>query len=326
MSKVADVISNIPDENLRKYLTAFAKALEEDLGINAVGKIEFQRFERTVEAGFDKVNKAITELAEAQKRTEERVDELAEAQKRTEERLTRLETAVAKLAEAQKRTEERVDELAEAQKRTEERLTRLETAVAKLAEAQKRTEERLTRLETAVAKLAEAQKRTEERVTRLETAVAELAEAQKRTEESVNKLAKAVDRLDRKMMALGARWGLDSEQSFRNGMQMVVEDLGYKVENIVFPDEEGVVFGDKAQIEIDCVVKNGKTIAIEIKSSVNKGDLAAFRRKVDLYERIFEKKIDELLVISPFIDPRATVLAHKLDIKLATSEEGLDEI
>ncbi|MCD6239445.1 MAG: DUF3782 domain-containing protein [Thermotogae bacterium] len=291
MSKVADVISNIPDENLRKYLTAFAKALEEDLGINAVGKIEFQRFERTVEAGFDKVNKAITELAEAQKRTEERVDELAEAQKRTEERLTRLETAV-----------------------------------AKLAEAQKRTEERLTRLETAVAKLAEAQKRTEERVTRLETAVAELAEAQKRTEESVNKLAKAVDRLDRKMMALGARWGLDSEQSFRNGMQMVVEDLGYKVENIVFPDEEGVVFGDKAQIEIDCVVKNGKTIAIEIKSSVNKGDLAAFRRKVDLYERIFEKKIDELLVISPFIDPRATVLAHKLDIKLATSEEGLDEI
>ena len=305
MSKVADVISNIPDENLRKYLTAFAKALEEDLGINAVGKIEFQRFERTVEAGFEKVNKAITELAEAQKRTEERVDELAEAQKRTEERLTRLETAVAKLAEAQKRTEERVDEL---------------------AEAQKRTEERLTRLETAVAKLAEAQKRTEERVTRLETAVAELAEAQKRTEESVNKLAKAVDRLDRKMMALGARWGLDSEQSFRNGMQMVVEDLGYKVENIVFPDEEGVVFGDKAQVEIDCVVKNGKTIAIEIKSSVNKGDLAAFRRKVDLYERIFEKKIDELLVISPFIDPRATVLAHKLDIKLATSEKGLDEI
>ena len=44
-------------------------------------------------------------LAEAQKRTEQRVAELAEAQQRTEQR-------VAELAEAQKRTEQRVEELA----------------------------------------------------------------------------------------------------------------------------------------------------------------------------------------------------------------------
>ncbi|MCX7966815.1 MAG: hypothetical protein N2596_09345, partial [Syntrophorhabdaceae bacterium] len=56
------------------------------------------------------------ELAEAQKRTEERVEELAQAQKRTEER-------VEELAQAQKRTEKRVEELAQAQKRTEEALT-----------------------------------------------------------------------------------------------------------------------------------------------------------------------------------------------------------
>ena len=67
------------------------------------------------------------------------VAELAEAQKRSEERLTRLEIAVAELTEAQKRTEERLNELAEAQKRTEERLN-------ELAEAQKRTEEELQKL------------------------------------------------------------------------------------------------------------------------------------------------------------------------------------
>ncbi|MCS6993771.1 MAG: hypothetical protein NZP74_08050 [Anaerolineales bacterium] len=83
------------------------------------------------------------------------VRELAQAQKRTEQR-------VEELAEAQKRTEQRVEELAEAQKRSEERLTRLEQVVAELAEAQKRSEERLTRLEQVVAELAEAQKRTEE--------------------------------------------------------------------------------------------------------------------------------------------------------------------
>ncbi|MEW6103845.1 MAG: hypothetical protein AB1630_08560 [bacterium] len=67
----------------------------------------------------------VSDLAEAQKRTETKVEELAEAQKRTE-------TKVEELAEAQKRTETKVEELAEAQKRTE-------TKVEKLVEAQKNT-------------------------------------------------------------------------------------------------------------------------------------------------------------------------------------------
>lgn len=47
------------------------------------------------------------------------VTQLVEAQRQSEVRLTRLETALAELAEAQKRTELRMEELAEAQKRTE---------------------------------------------------------------------------------------------------------------------------------------------------------------------------------------------------------------
>jgi DNA repair exonuclease SbcCD ATPase subunit len=85
----------------------------------------------------------VTELAEAQQRTEQRVAELAEAQRRTEERVT-------ELAEAQQRTEQRVAELAEAQRRTEERLGILEQRVAELAEAQQRTDESLARLSQVV--------------------------------------------------------------------------------------------------------------------------------------------------------------------------------
>jgi len=97
---------------------------------------------------FDELKAVVHELAEAQKRTEQRVEELAEAQKRTEQRLSRLEAVVAALAEAQKRTEQR--------------LSRLEAVVAALAEAQKRTEE-------AVNQLLKFQVRTEERLARLET-------------------------------------------------------------------------------------------------------------------------------------------------------------
>ena len=53
------------------------------------------------------------------------VKELAEAQKRTEERVDRLENTVKELIEAQKETEHRVKELAEAQKRTEEEIKKL---------------------------------------------------------------------------------------------------------------------------------------------------------------------------------------------------------
>jgi len=138
------------------------------------------------------------ELAEAQRRTEEKVADLAEAQKKTEQRLSTLEEKMAELADAQRRTEERVNELAEAQRRTEER-------VNQLAEAQRKTEQRLATLEEKMAELADAQRRTEERVNELaeaqrkteqrlstlEEKMAELADAQRRTEERVNELAEA---------------------------------------------------------------------------------------------------------------------------------------
>ena len=66
------------------------------------------------------------DLAEAQKRTDEKMGDLAEAQRRTDEKM-------GALAEAQRRTDEKMGALAEAQKRTD-------GEVGSLAEAQRRTE------------------------------------------------------------------------------------------------------------------------------------------------------------------------------------------
>jgi len=67
---------------------------------------------------FNELKAIVAELAEAQKRTEERLDtlslrmeELAEAQKKTEERLNALTLRVEELAEAQKKTEESLNKL-----------------------------------------------------------------------------------------------------------------------------------------------------------------------------------------------------------------------
>lgn len=76
------------------------------------------------------------------------------------ERVDRLEAAVTRLAETQARTEERVGRLEEAVARlaermaqAEERLTRLEEAVVRLAEAQARTEAEIARLTEALTTL-----------------------------------------------------------------------------------------------------------------------------------------------------------------------------
>ena len=106
-------------------------------------RIEIERAAdtRALKQGLTALSEEVGKLAEAQRRTEER---LAEFEQRTEERFAALAEAQHALAEAQRRTEER---LAEFEQRTEERF-------AALAEAQQRTEESLAQLSTSINEMA----------------------------------------------------------------------------------------------------------------------------------------------------------------------------
>jgi hypothetical protein len=285
---------------------------------------------------FDRLEAAMARLAEAQACTDQTVERLAKAQARTEERVTRLEEAVERLAEAQARTDQTVEKLAQAQARTEERVTRLEAAVERLAEAQARTEERLTRLEEAVERLAQAQARTEERLTRLEEAVERLAQAQARTEERLTRLEEAVEKLvqaqarfertfETKLGALGARWGLDTEASFRQGMRAILKDVGFRVERYLVYDKEGKVFDHPDQVELDVVVRDGKLMLIEIKSSTSRADVAIFNRKVRFYEEREGTKAARRMLISPFVEEGARKLALAMETEIYTRADDLAE-
>lgn len=226
---------------------------------------------------------------------EERVKEI----KVTREEFSALREATDKLAEAQVRTEEAVKRLAEAQARTEERVTRLEEAVE--------------RLDRAVARLAEAQTRTEERLTRLEQAVEKLVEAQARFERT----------FESRLGALGARWGLDTEESFRQGMRAILGDVGFKVERYLVYDHAGKVFGRPDQVELDMVVRDGKLMLIEIKSSAGRADVAIFARKADFYEEREGRKAERRILISPFVEEGARKLAMAMDIEIYTRADEL---
>ena len=74
-------------------------------------------------------------------------------------------------------------------------------------------------------------------------------------------LAAQVTKFDRTIGALGARWGIQSEQAFRNALAGILEQsFGVEVLNINEYDDEGMVFGRPEQIELDVIVKNGLMI------------------------------------------------------------------
>ena len=124
---------------------------------------------------------------------------------------------------------------------------------------------------------------------------------------------------DRSFGALGARWGIQAENTFRNALAAILEkSFHVKVTNVNEYDNEGTVFGRPDQVELDVIIKNGLLIICEIKSSVSKSDMYTFERKVRFYEKRHQQPVSRMLVISPMIDVRAQSVAKQLGIEIYT--------
>jgi hypothetical protein len=125
--------------------------------------------------------------------------------------------------------------------------------------------------------------------------------------------------------ALGARWGLHTEQAFRNALKGILEKFaGVEVLNVTEYDDAGVVFGRPDQIELDIIIKNGILIIAEIKSSMSKPEMYIFERKVRFYEEHHHRKASEMIVISPMVAPNAIPVAEKLGIRIYSSAEDVE--
>jgi hypothetical protein len=117
--------------------------------------------------------------------------------------------------------------------------------------------------------------------------------------------------------ALGARWGLASEASFRDALKGILEkSFGVEVLNVNKFDDDGTVVGAPDQVEIDIIIKNGELILCEIKSSMSKSDIYTFERKVHYYQHRHGRKATRKLVISPMVRPEARPVAERLGIEV----------
>ena len=127
--------------------------------------------------------------------------------------------------------------------------------------------------------------------------------------------------------ALGSRWGLNSEASFRNALKGILGDsFGVEVLNLNLYDQEGEIFGRPEQVEIDLIIKNGLTIACEIKSSIDKAGMYIFSRKADFYAQHENREINRKIVISPMVDSRALPLAKALGIEIYSYADDVENL
>jgi uncharacterized phage infection (PIP) family protein YhgE len=253
----------------------------------------FLAFWEEIERQRTVTREEFNELKEIVRDISENLKGLAQAQRRTEERLNELS--------------ERVNQLAEAQRKTEERLNQLAVRVDQLAEAQRRTEERLNelaermnQLTVRVDQLAEAQRRTEERLNELTERVNQLAEAQRRTEKEIEKLTKGLDSLRKEVGGLAHTVGYRLEDEAIKALpELLKRDAGVEVVGRLKRDYIEIAPGKYIEVNIWGTGRiNGEEYIIvgEARSQLKKGDVDEFIKKVNAIKRYIPKEQIKILV------------------------------
>lgn len=172
--------------------------------------------------------------------------------------------------------------------------------------------------ETQSLKWEEQNRKWEENTQRLD-------KMQQQIDETLGEIKKLHKKYDSTIGALGSRWGLYSEASFRNALKGILEvSFGVEVLNINEYDDTGEVFGRPDQVELDIIIKNGLLILCEIKSSISKSDMYSFDRKVAFYEKRHQRKANRKLVISPMVDDRAKPVAQNLGIEVYSYADSVE--
>ncbi|MDP7976760.1 MAG: endonuclease NucS, partial [TACK group archaeon] len=135
------------------------------------------------------------------------------------------------------------------------------------------------------------------------------------------------ERMETKLTALGSRWGIDSEATFRNAMRgLLEEDFHVKVQNLILIDDEAFVFGAKGvPIEYDVVVTDGGATLIEIKSSVGRDDVYVFLRKIEFFKKRMGMEVRRGIIASPFFERDSAEIAKKNGLEVYTGSKPSEQ-
>ena len=184
-------------------------------------------------------------------------------------------------------------------------------------------EEILKRLDRNESELVKLREDMVEGFKRHDAEIIKLREDMNKLREDMNRLREDMNRgfefVERHISALGSRWGIMAKSAFRESLRGILEkELGLKVKKWRTYDEAGRVYGYPTVIDIDVVVRDGKTILVEVSSHIRKSDVFIFKKKSELYWEKTGAKPERLLIVTPYIDEEAVEASQKLGIEVYT--------
>jgi hypothetical protein len=211
-------------------------------------------------------------------------------------------------------------------KRTAEHDRKFNEILERLAEHDKKFEEIFERFAEHDRKFNEILERLAEHDKKFEEIFERFAEHDRRFEElsmEIIKLREDMNRgfaiMERHITAIGARWGIISEQAFREGIKGLLEkELGFKVEKWREYDGEGIVYSYPSDVEVDVVVHDEKVILVEVTSHARRSDISLLRAKANFYEKKTGKTPARVMLVTPYADEEAVNAAKELNIELYT--------
>ena len=133
-------------------------------------------------------------------------------------------------------------------------------------------------------------------------------------------------KFDQQITSIGARWGRRNEAAYRNSLKGILSHLrpDIQVNHYEEYDDEGIVFGEPEQVEIDLIIQNGQLILVEIKSHISTADVYLFYKKGIYYAKKHQKKPDNLILVSPWIDENAIEKAQKYNMQMYSYIEDVN--
>jgi len=221
-----------------------------------------------------------------------------------------LQEQVSEHSRAIKSLQEQVAENTRAIRSLQEQVVELQKIVVEHSRAIKSLQEQVAENTRAIRSLQEQVAENTRAIRSLQEQVAEL-------QKIVVEHSRAIEKMASSIQAIGNRYGLFTEEAFREGIKYVIADLlrEYRVDKWVYYDKKGVVYGYPSVVEVDVLVKDREYILVEYKSSVDRGDVAELYRVGKLFEEEEGVK-PKLLIVSPSIRRRARELAEKLGVEV----------
>ncbi len=211
---------------------------------------------------------------------------------------------------------------------SEKRFEAIESELKAMREASDRrfeaSEKRFEAIESELKAMREAsdrrfeasEKRFEAFEKRFEAIESGLKAMRETTNSSITALGNKIDRL-------GSRWGIMAEDTFTNALREVLGKAGFQVTKWRKTDTNAEYFIRPRDAEIDILVRDGKRIAIEVKSAVGIGDIEIFEKSVQFYERSESVKVDEKIMVGIHLHREVEDYARKLKIKIVSQLEDI---